>query len=72
MSELERREKEIVQEANEYAHKLGYSKTTEPALNRFFVKKIAELELKIEALEATKISGDTRIGGQQKPEQNGF
>lgn len=64
MSELEKRQQEIIQEANQYAHKKGYSKLTDVALNHFFVKKIAELELKIEALEAPKISGDTRIGGQ--------
>lgn len=71
MSELEKREKEIIEEAK--CEKLYDSDS--PYVNNvelLLIKKIAELQLRLEALEATKISGDTRIGGQPKPEQNGF
>lgn len=55
MSELEKREQEIAKQFNEYAYSLSGIKPRESALNYFFVKKIAELELKIEALESTNI-----------------
>lgn len=69
MSELEKRIEELNSEFNEdiITHDNFRQK-----FDNFLLSKIAELQLKIEALEATKISGDTRIGGQPKPEQNGF
>lgn len=77
MSEQERIEKRAKEHYNMFKAQIKELEisTTEDAITScvcLFSTLVASLELRIEALEATKISGDTRIGVQPKYEQNGF
>lgn len=71
MSELEKRQQEIRTECNDYLRSSNNIIPRDSATIRFLIKKIAELELKIDALEngkpviihlGTNDIGGTRIG----------